>query len=155
MATNQLLNSLETALQTILLNQLAAGSNVYTGKDSRNKKLPCYIVAADGDAEEDPPHSGNHWVNVSVSAKSTSATDAGATQDPKVADLAFGKAMFDVVRVNNGLPSLDAQINALGMDLTIFPTAVFYGAPKSGWGENDAWVDEQLIRFYCCASAIP
>lgn len=150
---NPLLNSLELAFQSLILGALGSGNNVYTGKDSSNKALPCAIVAADGESlMEDPPHSGNFWVEVELSVKATAATEPAALADPTVADMAFVQSVFSIVQVSN----LDVLLNSQGQSLTVFPTGFFFMSPKSGRDELGAWVDQLKLRVYCCqANLLP
>lgn len=157
MATGELLDSVETAFQRIVLAAFVpplTPPNVYTGRDSQNKKLPCVICAVDGDAEEDPPRTGNYWVNVEISVKHTAATEASDTVDPKADAIALTKSVFDLLRINN----LDATINAIAatapLDLTIFPQGFFFSAQKSGRDELGVYVDTLPVRLYCCPSIL-
>lgn len=146
---NPLLNSLELAFQGLILGFLGSGANVYTGKASSNKKLPCVIIAADGSSlEEDPPHTGNFWIDVEISVKASAATQPNAVADPTLADMAFTSSVFGIVQVTN----LDALLNAQGQSLTVFPTGFFFMAPKGGRDELGAWVDQLTIKVYCCSA---
>lgn len=153
MASNLLITSLENAFVSLITPAAAPlGGNVYPGHSSADKILPLVIAAADGSStEEDPPHSGNFWVDVEIYVKATAATEAGVPADPNVADLALTKAVFDVVKVTD----LDAQLNAQGQDLTVFPTGFFFMPPKAGRDEKGVWVDIQPMRIYCCPSVLP
>lgn len=150
---NPLLNALELAFQSLILGNLGSGNNVYTGKASSNKKLPCVIIAADGSSlEEDPPHTGNFWVDVEISVKASAATQVGAAADPTLADMALTQSVFSLVQVSN----LDFLLNNQGQSLTVFPTGFFFMAPKGGRDELGGWVDQQTIKIYCCqANLLP
>ena len=152
MASNLLITSLENALVSLITPAAAPlGANIYPGHSSADKILPCVIAAADGgSAEEDPPHTGNFWVDVEVYVKASAATEPGVPPDPNVADLALTKAVFDTINVTN----LDALLNAQGQDLTVFPRGFLFMAPKAGRDEKGVWVDIQPIRIYCCASVL-
>jgi hypothetical protein len=150
MATNNLIDSVEGALQKLLIANLPVNTNVYTGKASSNKKAPCVICACDGEQEEDPPRTGNFWISVEVSVKSIAATEPGATVDPLSSDQAFVKSVFDIVCVN----VIDALLSAQGFDLTILPQGFIFGSFKSGRDEQGVYVDQLPIRLYCCASIL-
>lgn len=148
---NLLIVSLENAFASLIAPTAAAhGASVFPGHSSATKTLPCVIPSVDGSAlEEDPPHFGNFWVDVEISVKASAATEqAGA--DPNVADQALTAAVFTLVKVNN----LDALLNAQGQNLTVFPTAFFFGAPKAGRDAEGVWVDQMPIKIYCCATII-
>lgn len=151
MASNLLITSLENAFVS-LINPVALGlANVYPGHSSATKALPAVIAAADGSSvEEDPPQSGNCWVDFELSVKAAAAAEPGAITDPNVADLMITRLVFNVVKVSN----LAELLNMQGQDLTVFPNGCFFSPPKAGRDAEGVWVDMLPIRIYCCASVL-
>lgn len=148
---NLLVVSLENAFVSLVSSTaVGLGANVFAGHSSATKTLPCVVCSADGSSlEEDPPHSGNFWMDFQVAIKASAATEQGGA-DPNIIDQALTAAVFALVKVNN----LDSLLNAQGQNLTVFPTAFFFGAPKSGRDGEGVWVDELPIKIYCCATVI-
>lgn len=149
---NLLVVSLENAFASLVASTaVTMGAAVFPGHSSLTKTLPCVIPAADGTSlEEDPPHSGNFWVDLELSVKASAASDQGQLADPNVADQALTSAIFNLVKVTN----LDQLLNAQGQNLTVFPTAYFFGAPKAGRDAEGVWVDTLPVKIYCCATVL-
>ena len=154
-----LLTSAENAFKSVILAAIQKTSNVrvnvYTGKDTADKQLPCVIVAADGDGEEDPPTTGNFWLTVIISVKALTVSDPtlnddGQAADPKGADVDIASIVFDAVRDDN----IEGLLNATGEQFTAFPQGCFSDAPKSGQDANQTWTDELTLRVYCCGSVL-
>lgn len=146
---NLLLSSVESAFSSLITAAIGSQANVYTGKASTNKVLPCVICIADGEEQEDPPFTGNYWVSVEIQVKYHADTAPGLS-DPKVADLTLVRNVFNAVKVSN----LDALLNGQGQNLTVFPNGFFFSSQKAGQDEMGAWADVQPIKLYCCASVI-
>ena len=126
-------------------------TNVFTGQAASDKQLNCVICAANGDSlEEEPKGTGNFWVSAEVMVKSSAATDTDG-QDPQVLHVALVDVVFKGLMVGD----LDAQLNAQGRQLTVFPTAFILSSPQRAQDENGAWIDTLPIRLYCCASILP
>jgi hypothetical protein len=149
--TGTLIDAVEESFRLAILTVIGDAANVYNGKSSSNKKLPCVICAADGDSvEEDPPRSGNYWVNVETSVKLSSHTEPTAQTNPQADEVGLLKQVFDILRTN----SLADLLNAQGQDLTVLPEGFFFLAPKAGRDEMGAYVDTMPIRLYCCPSKL-
>jgi hypothetical protein len=142
-------NELEEAFANLIGGAISLEANVYTGKSSGDKALPCVICAADGDGEEDPKGTGNFWVRMSITMRASAATLADGV-DPKPASVQLVSDVHQLVYVDD----LPAQLNSQGRTLTVFPQGIIFDAPKSGWDDLGAWVDEISARVYCCASVL-
>lgn len=143
-----LTNSLEAAFVGLV--QAAVPTvTVVPGRWPLPKVLPLVICAADGEGDEDPPRSGNVWVDVKVVVKGSAAVDVdGGNPAPWSAGLAG--TVFDAVHQDN----LDALLNAQGQTMTVFPMGFLFGAPESGRDEAGVWVDILPVRVYCCEGVI-
>lgn len=148
--TGTLLDSIEEAFRLAVKSIIGDAADVYTGKSPVDKVAPCVICSADGSTEEDPPRTGNYWVNVDIAVKHTAATEASDTVNPRDDSISLLKSVFDILRIND-LPTL---INAQGQDLTVFPEGAFFDAPRSERDELGIWVDTMTVRLYCCPSVL-
>src|ERR1051326_1219942 len=128
--------------------------NVYPGKSSAERALPCVICGADGDGLEDPKGTGNFWMDCYVAIEHGAVPNEDGTSpdgpDPKVADQALVSAVFGGLMVED----LAAQLSAAGADFTVFPMGVIFGAPEGGRNEDGVWIDRLPIRLYCCGRAL-
>ncbi|HEV2210854.1 MAG TPA: hypothetical protein VG167_18935 [Verrucomicrobiae bacterium] len=146
----QLIDAVELAFVSLIQAAVGTQANGYPGKSSGTKALPCFIAAADGSSlEEDPPRSGNYWVDVEVSVKAIAATEPGAG-DPVLADYALAQTVFNTLQVSN----LDVLLNSQGQLLTVMPNGFFFGTPRQLQDEEGAWVDILAIKLYCCNSIL-
>lgn len=146
---SDLLNEVEQAMALMTAAAIGAEANVYAGKSSGEKKLPCVICEALGEAEEDPKYSGNYWVMARWRIKATAATEANGV-DPSLADIQLVSDVSALIRVNN----LDTALNAQGRVLTVFPNGFIIGSPERQQDELGAWEDILPVRLYCCNSVI-
>lgn len=136
-----LVDRLEEALAVVLA-PVVGDVHVATGKDTRDKELPCVICAAEGDGiEEDPKGSGNFWLTATVMVK-TSPKAAKATSQALVSKV------YNAIIVDD----LPAQLSAAVDDFTVFPNAVIFQSPNSGKTDDDVWQDEFPMRVLCCPS---
>lgn len=149
--SNALCDAVELAFVAVIGNAIGSMANIVPGKASGVKALPEVICSADGsNQEEDPPHSGNFWIDVMISVRAQAATEPGAIVDPKLADSALVKAVWSTLKVDN----LDTLLNAAGQPLTVFPTGYFFLPDKQGKDADGAWIDELPIRLYCANSIL-
>lgn len=139
---------LEQAFVSLILPMLLGG-NVYGGRSPGDRVLPNVVCDAIGEGEEDPKLTGNFWMNMRITCKSSAATEAGGF-DPTLQDVAFVKSAFDPLLVDD----LPAQLNAQGRTLTVLPNAYITSAPSTEQDSEGAWVDVLMIRCYCCASIL-
>ncbi len=149
-----LINALELSLCRVVSDAIGNAANVYPGKSSTVKVLPAVICAADGSAEEDPPRTGNFWVDTETTVKAIAATEPGAVADPVLAGNDLTQAVFNALKQDNLDLLLNAAALALGLQLTVFPQGFFFNSPKQGQDEEGAWMDVLPIRIYCCASVL-
>jgi len=128
-----LVNALELALCKVVSDVIGNAANVYPGKASTTKVLPCVICAADGSsAEEDPPRTGNFWVDTETTVKVIAATEPGAAVDPVIAADDLTRAVFNALTLDNLDVLLNAAAQSLGLLLTVFPQGFFFSSPKQG-----------------------
>lgn len=139
---------LEQAFVSLILPTLLDG-NVYGGRSPGDRTLPNVVCDAIGEAEEDPKLSGNFWMVMRITCKSSAATEP-AGFDPTPLNVAFVQSAFNAVLVDN----LPALINAQGRTLTMLPNGYITGAPRTEQDAEGAWVDVLEIRCYCCASVL-
>jgi hypothetical protein len=157
-----LVNELEMAFVGLLNESLAGLLPGYPGRSPDTKSLPCFICAADGEGEEDPPNSGNFWHVIHVTVKGTAATEPDGA-DPKPVDVALATAVFDVILGNdqpnagdvNRAELLASRLNAQGRILTVFPNGIFFGSIGETREDPGVWLDELPLRVYCCGSILP
>jgi hypothetical protein len=149
-ASADLLATLELAAVALVLAGQEAFTQgaVFTGQDTQDKVAPCVICEAGGEAEEDPPNTGNCWVDLSVILKWPAAIDADG-EDPKPANDAAVRTVFTLFKSQ----TLPADINALGTpNFTVL--GVINRVP-SFQDEGDELVNTLKMRVYCCASTLP
>jgi hypothetical protein len=149
-----LVNALELALCKVVSDAIGNAANVYPGKASTTKALTCVICAADGSAEEEPPRTGNFWVDTETTVKAIAATEPGSAVDPVIAAEDLTQAVFNALKVDNLDLLLNAAAQSMGLLLTVFPQGFFFSAPKQGQDEEGAWMDVLPCRIYCCASVL-
>ena len=138
-------DKIEEALASLVSAAVGDLASVVTGKASGTKALPVVICAANGSGEDDPPGSGNFWVDVAVQVK-TSASDSETAKEDSQAII---DAVASVVEAE-GLPD---QITNSGLGVTVLSPQVKYTAPESGQDEEGAWIDSITIGFYACESS--
>lgn len=149
MADSNLLSKAEQALVAVIVAGLgSSGSgNVFTGKASGDKSAPCVICACDAAIEEDPPYSGNYWVDAAVIVKYIAGREADEV-DPKAnADV----TLATVVDIVNDSALAGSLSSAAVTGFTCFGT-VPNGMESNQ--EEDHWQDTFRLRLYCCPSDI-
>lgn len=141
MATN-ILNLTESAV-IAYLTPFAGTANVYEAKNSAEKAAPAVCINAVS-AEEDPPMSGNFWVNLEVSARTIAAVNVGeAADDPKTASDALSESIFEALEVDDLADQLsNAETGYVVMGFGVeksFDTNV----------EGDCWIETWKRKLYC------
>jgi hypothetical protein len=151
-----LANAVELALVNVVAAAVGAMGNVYPGKSSGDKVLPCVICAADGSSmEEDPPRTGNFWIDFEITVKGTASIEPGAPPDPVIAQNLLVKTAFAAVQVDNLHALINAAAIVLGLSLTVFPNGYFWASPRQGQEADDAaWLDTLPGKLYCCGSVL-
>lgn len=139
-----LTDKLESAFVSVLQSAIP-GVQIVTGKNATVKGVPIIICWADGQGEEDPPFSGNYWLNGAVEIKG----HAGPVKNSaaaKVAQQDLHGLVYDALRVTD----IAEQLTAGVADFTVFPNAVLFDAPVSGNDDAGVWTDAFPFRVYCC-----
>lgn len=163
-----LTDSLEESLVAILTATAAAHSYtdaegnsnavpVYCGKASPVKSLPNVRCEASGAGDEDPPFSGNFWVDAVVMVRyiarqNPNGTDPNAA-DPKTAEKLLSSAIANVLADDGLAAALNAAALAAGLAFTAY-SPIIRGAQQTSAEPEGAWVDEFPLRVYCCASTL-
>ena len=138
---------LEQAMVSLTKAGIGAEANVYGGKNSGDKQLPCVICEAAGEGEEDPKSSGNYWFRIQWRIRATSATEE-AGPDPTLADTQLVADVSALFRVTD----LDAGLNAQGRILTVLGFVL--ESPIREENELGGWDDILSARVYCCNSVL-
>lgn len=157
MAQLFLLNDKAEAALAAIVTPAADGAQVVTGKTATDKQAPPLIIcSAAVEEQEDPPHTGNFFVNCSVAIKTgavvnedgTAAADAVADDleaAVKAQNQARVVAIYGVVMVADLAEKMSEAID----DFTVFPASVVFGASESGRDAKGVWID--VLHFRCCA----
>lgn len=138
---------LELASTTFLKTKSLSTENIYEGQDSEDKQAPAVISYAEGPGEEDPPFTGNFWLDLQVIVKYVFSIDADGV-DPKPLNDALVAAVFDAM-LQIDLPT---QLNAQAIpDFTCF-TAQPLGQETSV--EGSVRTNALKLRVYSCAASL-
>lgn len=130
-----------------LVNTLSSPpANLFTGQESIDKQAPCVIVEARDTIEEDPPLTGNYWIELEIAVKSMAPTDSDGV-DPKAANDALVQEIFDLFSTDQTAAGLNNATVDFGCQ------AVLPGG-HSCVMDGDAWVNTLRIRVYCAAHYI-
>jgi hypothetical protein len=161
MALLFLLNDkVEAALAAIVV-PAAGDAQVVTGKSAVDKQAPPVVVcSAEAQDMDDPPGSGNYFLNGSVAIKSAAVPNEDGTvaaedlanveADIKAANQELVEGVFKAVQVDDLAERLSDEVDGL----TVFPGSVQFGAPESGRDEKGFWIDVVHFRCYACASEL-
>jgi hypothetical protein len=151
--TNILNDNVEAALVALVSQVgLAEAVLVVPAKSAEGKAAPLVICEAECDEHDDPPMSGNFFVNAAVEVKAA-ATETADGNEAGAAAVAANQALVSQVFAALMVSDLPERMNALGMDLTVFPGMVQFGHQK-GRDEQGVWSDVLTVRLYACASAL-
>lgn len=140
---------LEQAFVSYLTPIVGTLGNIYGGKSPGEKVLPAVICEAQGEGEEDPKLSGNFVMGFMLRPMATAATEADGA-DPTTADNLLVSAVWHAVCITD----LDAQLNAQGRILTVFPNGFFLSAPTLEQDALGGWHNVIRGRVYCCNSVL-
>lgn len=144
---SNLLSKLEEAAKTYL-NAIPVGVGFTFHGQSRaaTKTSPCIILEAASMQEEDPPYSGNFWVNFEIVVKSAAPVDTDGV-DTKAPNDILVATVFDAFL----LDTTPAGLSANGVDFTCMAVL------REGMNfttEEEEWVNTLRLRVYCCASTL-
>src|SRR5260370_213510 len=144
----QLSAKLEYALATYLAG-VVNFSAIYQGEASTTKVTPELICSASQGSEE-PPFTGNFWMEFSVLARSSFAEDVDGI-DPKIAHDALAESVYNAIAVSN-LPELQTTAGNIGTGFTCMGMEAFQlkSDPR-----DDVWESTISGKLYCCPSALP
>lgn len=125
-------------------------ATITTGKASSDKVAPLVVCEASTFGEQDPPYSGNQWIDAEVIVKSIAAVDADGVAT-KPADDTLVATVSDLVVVSD----LPAQLNAAALAAAIEFTCmgVTFDGGDSGQ-DGDAWINSIKVKLYCCPSTL-
>jgi hypothetical protein len=121
--------------------------NIFNGKSSEDKPLPVVICDAKSQ-REDPPGSGNFWVDLEVQVKTTGVDETGAAAGS-------AKTASDTLNANV-LAALEVDdLAALLSAATPHFTVLGFGEEKSQESDQsgDVWVETWKRRAYACGTA--
>ena len=145
MASN-LLQRVETALATYLQGKSAVTdltTNIYAGRRGDDKSLPCVICAAESAGEDDPPATGNKWVEAQVSVHLPAPEDVDGVET-----LTDGNALSDAVTTALDDSGLAAGLTTGG---TLTVQGVIWGGVTSG-AEDGIWTTVISLKLYSMPS---
>lgn len=119
-------------------------ANIYDGKRSGDKDVPSVGCGA-ARATEDPPDTGNFWVETEIILKTMARVDADAV-DPKTSSEALSTALWTALETDD----LAAQLSTAITDFT----CIGVGEDKEFEEEEDGdcWKETLKLKLYCCAS---
>lgn len=139
-------SKLEQAAVTYL-NALAVPptAQIVTGKASADKPLPLVVCEASA-ATEDPPFTGNYWIDFSAIVKTSATVDTDGV-DPKPADDLLVGIVFNAFQASD----LAAQLSASLPDFTCIGVKDY--AQDSTFTGN-AWENTIKFRAWCCGSTL-
>lgn len=145
---SNLASKLEQAAAVLAAASAGANATVFTGQSDLDKDAPCIICAADQEtAEEDPPFTGNFWIDLEIQVKGIAAIDADGLA-PKAAYDTLVATTFDTFSAT----ALLANLNGAG--IADFTCQGFVPKGPGFRTEEDAWVNTLSFRIYCCASTL-
>jgi hypothetical protein len=123
----------------------SGAANVYDEKNSTEKTSPSVSVGASR-ADEDPPLTGNFWVDVEVSVRTIAAIDATqAGGDPKAASDALATIVFEALEADNLKDLLSATADVTGYTVMGFAEEKTFTHEQDG----DCWIQTWKRRVYC------
>jgi len=133
-----------------LVSYITAGNigaaNIYDAKRSGDKSAPMVGCGTGEDEEaiEDPPGTGNYWVDLEIVVKSIGAVDADGV-DPKTAGDSLTINVLALLEIDN-----DSLMAALSGQIPAF-TVMGFDADKSikFSTAGDVWVTTWRRRAYC------
>lgn len=147
-------DKIESALASVVAGVGITGLNIYTGKSSEEKALPCAICSAEVNGDEDPIGSGNYFVNWTVAVKQSAVQNedgsAPDAESPKALTQDNSSSIIAAIVVDD----LAATLSSAVEDLTVFPGSIVFGAAESGRDESGHWIDAITGRCYACGSAL-
>jgi hypothetical protein len=123
--------------------------SVVPGKYAADKTLPVVICSADGDGPDDPPGTGNFWINATVTVKA-SASDAASAAQAKTDQQSLADSVFNALY----LDTLAAGLSAAATALTVFRGSVQFSSVESGEDAEGVWLDSVRIRMLACSSSL-
>jgi hypothetical protein len=138
---SEILDKTRRALMAYMTAGNVGTPNIYDAKRSGDKGAP--MVGCDAmEAQEDPPGSGNFWVDAEVVVKSIGAVDADGA-DPKTDSDTLTANVIALLEVDND--TLKAALSTAGF------TVMGFGDMKEveQITEQDAWVAIWRRRLYC------
>lgn len=118
-------------------------ANIYDAKRSGDKDAP--LVGCDAmNAREDPPGTGNFWVDLETTVKASAAVDVDAV-DPKIAADLLTANVMALFQIDN-----DSLKAALSSQISGF-TVMGFGEEQEieQTVEGDMWVTTWRRRAYC------
>lgn len=140
-------SDLESKLEGSAITYLGALSlstaNLYEGENNADKVTPCVICSAKQAPADDPPFTGNYWVDLAATVFYAAAIDADGINH---------KADFNalVASVRDGMSVSDLATHlSLAEDFTAI-AVIPDGIEKDTSG--DMWEATIRHRVYCCAS---
>jgi len=146
MAAVIVLSKTRSALVAFLTAANVGCDRIYDEKSAGDKAAPNVSCGA-ANAVEDPPGTGNFWVDAVVSVKTPGAVDVGqAESDPKNSSESLCAAVFLALEVDD----LAAQLTDIQDDFTVMGIAGEKGHHLEQ--DGDCWVESIAVRLYCCAS---
>jgi hypothetical protein len=136
-------SKVEQAFAAILEAADTGAAAIYQSKRSGDKSANCIIIKATA-PEEEPPETGNFWVDVEITFKSVASVDTDGT-DPVDASNTIWSNALEVLEVD----TLAADLSALD-DFHVFG----FGEAKSvdSGQDEDLFTDMWKRRIYCCGS---
>lgn len=142
-------NLVETAFATIVaaLDDLPAGTNVYTGEDNETQIRPCVVCHCLGGPEE-PQGSGNRMMSVNIIMKSQADQEEESDPDTVTLHAALVLAIEQGLKVDD----LADQLSATMDGFTAFDPVIDEGQSADPTGR--AFTDTQQFRVYCCLADV-
>lgn len=130
---------------------------VVTGKNAGDKdQAPLVVCSAEAEDTDDPPFTGNYWINGMIAIKTPAVTNEDGTEPTKTDDdqKAENQSLLALIWAALQVDDLAAQLTAAVGDFTVFPASVQFGGPKGGRDEHGLWVDTLPVRFLACGRAL-
>jgi hypothetical protein len=146
MAASALVLSKTRLAFVAVLTPSAGSADVYDEKDSADKAAPNVSCGA-ANAVEDPPNTGNFWVDAIITVVTPLSVDSDGV-DPKDASQTLCMTIMNALEVDD----LGAQLMAAVPDYTVFG----FGEEKGHEIEvdGDCCKERLKLRVYCCPSDV-
>jgi len=130
---------------------------VYTGRSELDKIMPCWVVSAEGEGEEEPWQSGNFWVRCELAYHQRAQPNESGPQQPLAPDpKLFAQGAISAVTGALALDraTLAAELSAATADFTVLPNGILFDAPTEAQDAKGAWISSLHVKLYCCGSSL-